>query len=145
MELFELTPPEGAKKSRKRIGRGPGSGWGKTAGKGHKGQKSRAGGKVAVGFEGGQMPIYRRLPKRGFTSMQTKCAIIKLYDLNIFEDGTVVDIDALLKMGLVKNSPVGVKVLAEGDLDRKLTVKLQGFSKAAKDAIEAKGGTAEVV
>ncbi|ADU65107.1 50S ribosomal protein L15 [Desulfurispirillum indicum] len=146
MGLHDLQPAPGSRKNRKRIGRGPGSGWGKTAGKGHKGQKSRSGGKVAVGFEGGQMPLYRRLPKRGFKNPCGKeYAIVNLSQLNSFDEGTVVDLDLLCKTGVVKSSLDGIKVLGNGELEKKLVVKAVKFSKSAREAIEAKGGQAEVV
>lgn len=146
MELFELTPPAGAKRERKRIGRGIGSGWGKTSGKGHKGQKSRAGGKVAVGFEGGQMPIYRRLPKRGFKSLNPTCfEVVNLDQLNAFDAGTEITVELLAKVGIVRKATSQVKVLSRGQLDKALLVKASAFSQAAQQAIVAAGGTAEVV
>ncbi len=146
MKLHELSPVEGSKKSVKRIGRGHGSGQGKTAGKGHKGQKARAGKGMRVGFEGGQMPLQRRIPKRGFNNIFAKNIVtVNVGTLNKFEDGAVVDIAALVEAGVVKNSFDGVKVLSNGNLTKKLTVKVTAFSEAAKAKIEAAGGKAEVV
>ena len=146
MKLHELSPVEGSKKSVKRIGRGHGSGQGKTAGKGHKGQKARAGKGMRVGFEGGQMPLQRRIPKRGFNNIFAKNIVsVNVGTLNKFEDGAVVDIAALVKAGIVKNSFDGVKVLSNGNLTKKLTVKVTAYSEAAKAKIEAAGGKAEVV
>ncbi len=147
MKLHELSPVEGSKKSARRIGRGHGSGWGKTAGKGHKGQKARSGGGVRPGFEGGQMPLQRRIPKRGFNNIFAKKIVaINLSTLNRkFEDGAVVDIEALVNAGVVKNSFDAVKVLGNGKLEKKLTVKVSAFSESAKAAIEAAGGKTEVI
>ncbi|OQC10307.1 MAG: 50S ribosomal protein L15 [Tenericutes bacterium ADurb.Bin087] len=146
MKLHELTYTEGAKKARKRLGRGPGSGTGKTSGKGEKGQKSRSGGGTRLGFEGGQMPLYRRIPKRGFTNLNTKkFAVVNLDELNVFADGTVVTPTLLVEKGIVKKELAGVKVLARGELTKKLTVKAHRFSKQASDAIAKLGGTAEVI
>lgn len=146
MKLHELSPVEGSKKSAKRIGRGHGSGQGKTAGKGHKGQKARAGKGMRLGFEGGQMPLQRRIPKRGFNNIFAKNIVtVNVGTLNKFEDGAVVDIAALVEAGVVKNSFDGVKVLSNGNLTKKLTVKVTAFSEAAKAKIEAAGGKAEVV
>ncbi len=146
MKLHELSPVEGSKKSVKRIGRGHGSGQGKTAGKGHKGQNARSGGGVRPGFEGGQMPLQRRIPKRGFNNIFAKDIVaINVTSLNKFEDGTVVDVDALLKAGIVKNGFDGVKVLGNGTLTKKLEVKVSAFSASAKEKIENAGGKAEVV
>ncbi|MCR5636505.1 MAG: 50S ribosomal protein L15 [Clostridiales bacterium] len=168
MKLHELSPVPGSKKDVKRIGRGHGSGWGKTAGKGHKGQKARAGHGMRPGFEGGQMPLQRRIPKRGFNNIFAKKIVsINVDDLNRFEDGAVVDTEALRKIGLVKNSFDGVKVLGNGELKKKLTVKLSKltddpmsfskqkknkakaaklpYSESAKQKIEAAGGKIEVV
>lgn len=144
MELNELRPALGATKNRKRIGRGPGSGHGKTATKGHKGQKARSGGSIKAGFEGGQMPLQRRLPKRGFTPLtRTEYAIVNLRQLNVFEDGSVVELATLQACGIIKKPLGGLKVLAEGTLERKLTVKANKFSGSAKEKITAAGGTAE--
>ena len=146
MKLHELSPIDGSAKERKRIGRGPASGQGKTAGKGHKGQKARAGHGQRPGFEGGQMPLQRRVPKRGFNNIfATRYAIINLDALNAFEDGAVVDTDALIKAGAVKKAPYGVKVLGNGEITKKITVKAAAFSASAKEKIEAAGGTAEVM
>ena len=139
MKLHELSPVDGSKKSVKRIGRGHGSGWGKTSGKGHKGQKARSGGSIRPGFEGGQMPLQRRVPKRGFNNIFIKQLETK------FDNGAVVDVEALRNAGLVKNSFDGVKILGNGELTKSLTVKVDGFSAAAKEAIEKAGGKAEVI
>lgn len=146
MKLHELTYTEGARKAPKRVGRGIGSGTGKTSGKGEKGQKSRSGGGTRLGFEGGQMPLYRRIPKRGFTNVNTKkFAVVNLDDLNVFEEGTVVTPELLKKHGLVKKELDGVKVLGRGELTKKLTVKAHKFSTKASEAIAKLGGTAEVI
>jgi large subunit ribosomal protein L15 len=146
MELNDLRPALGASKKRKRIGRGPGSGHGKTATKGHKGQKARSGGSVKAGFEGGQMPLQRRLPKRGFTPLtRTEYAIVNLKQLNAFENGSTVDLEALLVRGIIKKSLDGLKVLADGALERTLTVKAHKFSGAAKEKITAAGGSVEEI
>ncbi len=146
MKLQELSPAPGSVRDVKRIGRGHGSGQGKTAGKGHKGQKARAGRGMQVGFEGGQMPLQRRVPKRGFVNIfATTYATINVGSLNAFEDGAVVDAAALKEAGLVKKTYDGVKVLANGNLTKKLTVKAAAYSEAAKAKIEAAGGKAEVI
>ncbi len=146
MDLNNLRPAEGSKESNFRRGRGHGSGNGKTAGKGHKGQKARSGGGVRPGFEGGQMPLYRRLPKRGFKCRNSKEIIaINLLHLENFEDGSVVDIAALQSKGLVSNPRDGVKILGQGDITKKLTVKANYFSKTAITKIEAAGGKVEVI
>jgi large subunit ribosomal protein L15 len=146
MKLHELKPAEGSRKERNRVGRGIGSGNGKTAGKGHKGQNARSGGGVRVGFEGGQTPLFRRLPKRGFTNISRKeYAVVNLDALNRFEDGTEVTPELLIETGVVKNEKAGIKVLAKGNVEKKLTVKAHKFSSAAKEAIEAAGGTTEVI
>ena len=146
MKLHELSPVDGSKKVAKRIGRGHGSGQGKTAGKGHKGQKARSGKGMRLGFEGGQMPLQRRIPKRGFNNIFAKKVVsVNVGTLNKFEDGAVVDIAALVEAGVVKNSFDGVKVLSNGNLTKKLTVKVTAYSEAAKAKIEAAGGKAEVV
>lgn len=146
MKLHELSPVEGSKKSAKRIGRGHGSGWGKTAGKGHKGQKARSGKGMRLGFEGGQMPLQRRIPKRGFNNIFAKNIVtVNVGTLNKFEDGAVVDIKALKDAGIVKNSFDGVKILSNGTLTKKLDVKVTAFSQSAKEKIEAAGGKTEVV
>ena len=146
MNLSELKPAAGSTHSANfRVGRGHGSGNGKTAGKGHKGQKARSGA-PRPGFEGGQMPLYRRLPKRGFTCRNSKEIVaINVSMLNVFDNDTVVDIDALRNVGLISNPRDGVKILGEGDLERKLTVKVNYFSKTAQEKIEAAGGKAEVI
>ena len=146
MKLHELSPAEGSKKEVKRIGRGHGSGWGKTAGKGHKGQKARAGKGMRVGFEGGQMPLQRRIPKRGFNNIFAKKVVaINVGTLNKFEDGAVVDIAALTEKGIVKNSFDSVKILSNGTITKKLTVKANAFSAGAVAKIEAAGGKTEVI
>ncbi len=147
MKLHELSPAAGSKKDARRVGRGHGSGWGKTAGKGHKGQKARSGGGVRPGFEGGQMPLQRRVPKRGFNNIFAKKVVtVSLSDLNRkFEDGAEVTIDALVAAGVVKNSFDAVKVLGNGKIDKKLNVKVSAYSESAKTAIEAAGGKAEVI
>ena len=147
MKLHELSPVEGSKKKSKRIGRGHGSGWGKTAGKGHKGQKARSGGSIRPGFEGGQMPLQRRVPKRGFNNIFAKNVVaINLSVLNRkFNDGDTVDFEALKAAGIVKNGFDAVKVLGNGKLDKQLTVKVSAYSESAKAAIEAAGGKAEVI
>jgi len=147
MKLHELSPVEGSKKGAKRIGRGHGSGWGKTAGKGHKGQKARAGHGMRPGFEGGQMPLQRRIPKRGFNNIFAKeIVIVNVGTLEKkFENGATVDTEALIKAGIIKNSFDGVKILSNGTLTKSLTVKANAFSKSAKEKIEAAGGKAEVV
>ncbi len=146
MKLHELSPAPGSTREPKRIGRGHGSGQGKTAGKGHKGQKARAGRGIRPGFEGGQMPLQRRVPKRGFTNIfATRYATVNVGSLNAFEDGAVVDVDALKGAGLVKNTYDGIKILGSGDVQKKLTIKAAAFSEAAKAKIEAAGGKAEVI
>ncbi|UII56093.1 50S ribosomal protein L15 [Cytobacillus spongiae] len=146
MKLHELKPAEGSRKERKRLGRGIGSGQGKTAGKGHKGQNARSGGGVRPGFEGGQTPLFQRLPKRGFTNINRKeFAIVNLDALNRFEDGTEVTPELLIETGVVSKERAGIKILAKGKVEKKLTVKAHKFSSAAKEAIEAAGGTTEVI
>ncbi len=147
MKLHELRPNEKAFKERKRVGRGPGSGLGKTSGKGQKGQNARSGGGVRPGFEGGQLPLFRRLPKRGFSNAKFKTvyAVINLSDLNKFEDGAIVTPEILKEMGILKNQLDGVKVLGNGKLEKKLTVKAHRFSKTAIEEIEKMGGKAEVM
>ena len=146
MRLHELKAAEGATKARKRRGRGQGTGLGTTGGRGMNGQNSRSGGGVRLGFEGGQMPLYRRIPKRGFTNRFAKeYAEVNITDLNRFEDGTVVDFDLMLQSGLVKQVKDGVKVLGNGELEKKLTVKAEKFSKSAAEKIEKAGGKAEVI
>ena len=144
LNLSNLSPNPGSRKNRKRVGRGPGSGHGKTACRGHKGYKSRSGSSVPAGFEGGQMPLHRRLPKRGFTNIFRKeYALVKVGDLNRFEAGTTVDREALVASGLVKKKAAAVKLLADGELDRALTVKVDKASAAARSKVEAAGGTVE--
>ncbi|MCM3728584.1 LSU ribosomal protein L15P [Neobacillus bataviensis] len=146
MKLHELKPAEGSRQERKRLGRGIGSGQGKTAGKGHKGQNARSGGGVRLGFEGGQTPLFRRLPKRGFTNISRKeYAVVNLDALNRFEEGTEVTPELLIETGVVSNEKAGIKILAKGNVEKKLTVKAHKFSSAAKEAIEAAGGTTEVI
>ncbi len=146
MDLSNLKPAPGSTKNRKRLGRGPGSGTGKTAGKGHKGQNARSGGGIKPGFEGGQMPLQRRLPKRGFTSLNKKVyALVNLRDLDAFDAGSVIDIEVLGKAGLIGSVKDGVKILADGELSKALTVQAHKFSKSAAEKIEAAGGKAEVL
>ena len=146
MKLHELKYNEGARQNRKRIGRGAGSGNGGTAGKGHKGQNARSGGGVAIGFEGGQTPLYKRIPKRGFTNYTRKeYGIVNIESLNKFDDGTVVTKELLLASGLVKKELDGIKVLGEGTLSKKLTVSANKFSKSAREAIEKAGGKVEEI
>ena len=147
MNLHELRPNEKAFKTRKRVGRGPGSGLGKTSGRGQKGQNARSGGGVRPGFEGGQLPLFRRLPKRGFSNAKFKTvyAVINLSDLNKFEDGAIVTPEILKEMGILKNQLNGVKILGNGKLEKKLTVKAHKFSESAKESIEKMGGKAEVI
>ena len=145
MKLHELSPAEGSVKKSFRKGRGPASGNGKTAGKGHKGQNARSGGGVRPGFEGGQIPLYRKLPKRGFTNhFAKKYAIVNVNDLNRFENGAVVDAEALLAARIIRDVLDGVKVLGNGEITKKVTVKAAVFSATAKEKIEAAGGTTEV-
>lgn len=146
MKLHELKPAEGSRKVRNRVGRGTSSGNGKTAGRGQKGQKSRSGGGVRLGFEGGQTPLFRTLPKRGFTNINRKeYAVVNLETLNRFEDGTEVNPTLLVESGVIKDEKSGIKVLGNGTIERKLTVKANKFSQAAKEAIEAAGGSVEVI
>ena len=146
MKLHELSPAPGATKETKRIGRGHGSGQGKTAGKGHKGQKARSGGGVRPGFEGGQTALARRIPKRGFNNIfGIEYAVVNVSDLERFTDGTVVDTELLKASGLVKKELDGVKILGNGELTKNLTVKAAKFSAAAKEKIEKAGGKAEVM
>lgn len=146
MKLHELKPAEGSTKSKKRLGRGTASGQGKSAGKGQKGQKARQGGGVRLGFEGGQMPLYRRLPKVGFTNIFRKeYAVVNLSDLERFENGTVVNPEVLKEAGLVKAMLGGIKVLGNGDLTKNLTVQAHKFSKTAAEKIAAAGGKVEVI
>ncbi len=146
MKIHELTPALDSNKASKRVGRGHGSGNGKTAGKGHKGQNARSGGGVRIGFEGGQMPLARRIPKRGFNNIfATKYAIVNVSDLNKFKEGTVVDTELLVASGLVKKVNDGVKILGNGELTVNLTVKAAKFSQSAIEKIEKAGGKAEVM
>ena len=147
MKLHELSPAPGSVKDSFRKGRGAGSGNGKTAGKGHKGQNARSGGGVRPGFEGGQLPLYRQLPKRGFTNKKFKTVYsnVNVEALNVFEDGAVVDLDALMEKRIVRKENDGLKVLGGGELTKKLTVKAVKFSAAAKEKIEAAGGSVEEV
>lgn len=147
MKLHELSPAEGSKKSVKRIGRGAASGQGKTAGKGHKGQKARAGRGMRPGFEGGQMPLQRRVPKRGFNNIFAKeIAAVNVSALDkVFDDGATVTVEALIEKGLIKKALDGVKILGNGELSKKLTVQVNAYSESAKQKIEAAGGKAEVI
>ena len=146
MELSKLSPVEGSTHVGKRKGRGHGSGNGKTGGRGHKGQKARSGGKVRAGFEGGQMPLVRRVPKRGFNNIFAKpLTAVNVAALNRFEDGAVVDAAALIEAGIISSCPNGLKVIANGNLTKKITVKAAAFSESAKEKIEQAGGKAEVI
>ncbi len=147
MKLHELEKNPGAKQEKRRVGRGPGSGLGKTCGKGHKGQNARSGGGVKATFEGGQLPLYRRLPKRGFTNAKFKVeyAVINLSDLNRFEDGTTVTPALLKETGLVKKQLAGIKVLGNGELEKKLTIQANKFTASAIEKIEKSGSKAEVI
>ncbi len=146
MKLHELSPAAGSAKPAWRKGRGPGSGNGKTAGKGHKGQNARSGGGVRPGFEGGQIPLYRKLPKRGFhNKFSTIYSIVNVETLNRFDDGAVVDLNALIESGVIRKANDGLKVLGRGEITKKLTVKASIFSAAAKEKIEVAGGKAEVI
>lgn len=146
MDLSSLSPPKGAVKNRKRVGRGPGSGHGKTSCRGHKGQKARSGGSIKPGFEGGQMPLARRLPKRGFTNIFKKqYALIQVRDLMAFDKDSVIDPEALLESGLVTKLLDGVKLLGNGEIDKPLTVKVHKCSRAAQAKITAAGGTVEEI
>jgi large subunit ribosomal protein L15 len=145
MRLSELSPSPGSKHKKKRVGRGPGSGWGKTAARGHKGQNSRAGGGTRLGFEGGQMPLLRRIPKRGFTNIFRKpWAIVNLRDLNRFAADSVVDAGTLKEAGLVKQKTQRIKLLAQGEVTVALTVRVQAVSEQARTRVEAAGGKVEV-
>jgi large subunit ribosomal protein L15 len=146
MKLNELSPADGSKKSRQRLGRGVGSGWGKTAGRGSKGQGARSGGGVRPGYEGGQMPIHRRLPKRGFTNIFKKnFAIVNIRDLARFESGSTVDEVELVKCGLIKGTYDGIKLLGQGEIDYPLQIKVNAVSESARKKISSAGGTVEVV
>ena len=147
MKLHELKPNAGSTASRKRVGRGAGSGLGKTSGKGHKGQNARSGGGVRPGFEGGQLPLFRRLPKRGFSNyeIKTRYATVNVEDLEVFEENTVVTIDLLKEKGLIKKELDGLKILGNGNLTKKLTVRADKFTNSAKAKIENIGGKTEVI
>ncbi|ADI25199.1 50S ribosomal protein L15 [Geobacillus thermoleovorans CCB_US3_UF5] len=146
MKLHELKPAPGSRKKAVRVGRGIGSGNGKTSGRGQKGQNARSGGGVRLGFEGGQTPLFRRLPKRGFTNINRKeYAVVNLEKLNRFEDGTEVTPELLLETGVISKLKSGVKILGKGQIEKKLTVKAHKFSASAKEAIEAAGGKTEVI
>ncbi len=146
MKLHELKSPQGAKKKAKRVGRGMSSGHGKTAGRGHKGQKARSGGGVRPGFEGGQMPLQRRIPKRGFTNIFKKeYSLVNLERLNMFEEGTLVNPELLVQAGIIKKAGEQVKVLGDGEISKALTVRAHKFSKTAAERIQAAGGKAEVI
>ncbi len=146
MKLTDLKPAEGSKQGNWRVGRGHGSGNGKTSGRGHKGQKARSGGGVRLGFEGGQMPLFRRIPKRGFTNRNTKDIVaINVDRLNIFEDGAEVTVAALLEKNVISNARDGVKILGNGELTKKLTVKVNAVSAGAAEKIQAAGGTVETI
>ena len=144
MQLHDLAPEKGSRKNRKKVGRGPGSGMGKTSGRGHKGLKARSGGSVRPGFEGGQMPLYRRLPKRGFFNIfKTNNAVLNVADLDRFEDGATIDIDSLKDAGIVKGRVDGAKVLGMGEITKKFSLKNILVSKTAKEKIESAGGSIE--
>lgn len=146
MKLHELHPAEGSRTAQKRLGRGTGSGLGKTSGKGHKGAKARSGGGKRPGFEGGQMPLYRRIPKRGFNNIfGTEYAEVNVERLECFEDGATVTVEMLLEAGIIRKTLDGVKILGNGDLTKKLTVQANKFTAGAKEKIEAVGGKAEVI
>ena len=146
MKIHELSPPEGSRKKRKRVGRGPGSGHGKTSCRGHKGQKARSGGGPSPGFEGGQMPLHRRLPKRGFTNIfRTEYATVNVKDLERFESGATVDISTMIKEGLIKKIYDGVKVLGKGEITKPLTIITHRISHQAKEKIEKAGGKVEIL
>jgi large subunit ribosomal protein L15 len=146
MRIHDLSPQERSRKNRKRVGRGVGSGHGRTSCRGHKGQKARSGGTIVPGFEGGQMPLQRRLPKRGFTNIFKKeMAVVNVKDLNRFQASAVVDLEALKNAGLVRKAEGEVKLLGKGDLAQALTVKVNGVSKAAKEKIESVGGKVELL
>lgn len=146
MKLHELKPVEGARNKRNRVGRGMSSGNGKTSGRGHNGQKSRSGGKIGLTFEGGQLPLFRSIPKRGFTNINRKdYAIVNITALNRFDNGTEVTPELLIESGIVKNEKSGIKILGNGNLEKKLTIKAHKFSSSAVEAIEQQGGTHEVI
>lgn len=146
MKLHELKPVEGARNNRNRVGRGMSSGNGKTSGRGHDGQKSRSGGKIGLTFEGGQLPLFRSIPKRGFTNINRKdYAVVNVSVLNRFDNGTEVTPELLIESGIVKNEKSGIKILGNGNLEKKLTIKAHKFSSSAVEAIEQQGGTHEVI
>ncbi len=146
MDLSELKPPEGSRKKRKRVGRGTGSGHGKTSCRGSKGQNSRSGGRVKPGFEGGQMPLSRRLPKRGFCNIfRKKIVIVSIEQLKRFPEGSVIDSDTLINSGIIKSKGDGIKVLGKGFIDYPLSLKIDRISRGAREKIEAAGGTVEVI
>lgn len=146
MKLHELKPVEGARNKRNRVGRGMSSGNGKTSGRGHDGQKSRSGGKIGLTFEGGQLPLFRSIPKRGFTNINRKdYAVVNVSALNRFDNGTEVTPELLIESGIVKNEKFGIKILGNGNLEKKLTIKAHKFSSSAVEAIEQQGGTHEVI
>lgn len=146
MRLNDLSPIIGSKSKRKRVGRGPGSGHGKTSCRGHKGQKSRSGARIRPGFEGGQMPMQRRLPKRGFTNIFKKeYELIKIRDLNVFEPDSILDLDALKDAGLIKGAKDGVKLLGDGEISYNIEIKVHKASKSARDKIKAAGGKIELI
>ena len=148
MRLNELKPARNSKRSRKRIGRGAGSGWGKTAGRGHKGQKSRSGGSIPAWFEGGQMPLVRRVPKRGprvNAHKRTEYDVVNIRELDRFDSGTIVTVETLCETGIVRRKNARVKILGDGDLDKQLLVRVQKFSKSAAEKIQSSGGKAEAI
>lgn len=146
MKLHELKPVEGARNNRHRVGRGMSAGNGKTSGRGHNGQKSRSGGRIGLTFEGGQLPLFRSIPKRGFTNINRKdYAIVNISALNRFDNGTEVTPELLIESGIVKNEKSGIKILSNGNLEKKLTIKAHKFSSSAVEAIEQQGGTHEVI
>lgn len=146
MKLHELKPVEGARNKRNRVGRGMSSGNGKTSGRGHNGQKSRSGGRIGLTFEGGQLPLFRSIPKRGFTNINRKdYAVVNVAALNRFDNGTEVTPELLIESGIVKNEKSGIKILGNGNLEKKLTIKAHKFSSSAVEAIEQQGGTHEVI
>lgn len=146
MKIHDLSPVEGSRKQKKRVGRGPGSGHGKTSCRGHKGQKSRSGGSIPPGFEGGQMPLQRRLPKRGFTNIFKKqYVLINIRDLNRFDPNSTLGIEALKSAGLVKGNKDGIKLLGDGEISHPVMIKVHKVSKTARDKIEAAGGKVEVI
>ena len=146
MKIHDLSPVEGSRKQKKRVGRGPGSGHGKTSCRGHKGQKSRSGGSIPPGFEGGQMPLQRRLPKRGFTNIFKKqYVLINIRDLNRFDPNSTLGIEALKNAGLVKRNKDGIKLLGDGEISHPVMIKVHKVSKTARDKIEAAGGKVEVI